>query len=687
MIYSHNLMRLITRTMTLIAFVIIVIMLIDLTSPDLESTLNAWYGFQGGKASVLKPVTFFGIPVYAPFIALGVKLPLLSGIVNSPLAWVAPYLSIFSLQIVLVALSLASALIFTYYVLCKVNNYFRGIYFLLLDIVVVSTTWFYVFVNDWSEIALGYLGAIHLFLFLILISGNTSVTKRTKAEEIVMLIIAGIGSLLISLTHVGYMPALVYPLLFFTALVLPTSSFLRLNAGSKIILSAFAILLVLKQLQLFDELTAINSSNLRKNSPSELFYSIFQGTLSILRKDSVSREIILPVGLNIAVLCFIKIHARGELLSISPSLKVAKKLNLVSIFSVLFIFVNNLGVIPSASQNWLYRDIAVWSGLFSWLLIHKSWSWNCSLRIRRFMVVCVFANMLTIAIFFTTLILGSAEKAITTPPEQSRDLIVESIDSTSGGRLIFDFEKWSPFFSEPGKKLDPRSIYSKGISTITGWPKMRGSMPIVNSIPTLEGRIDQISCNPLVLEFLQVGWIATDEPCEIVNGVAMQDGIKLYKNDNFIIVKGIAPDFTYPNCELLDANCMTIYLENGLKQSSSQPQVLACKVDCAFELNFPVVPGETYLLPIKYDSGLYLKDENEISDLKISKSGSLMSISNKGKNSIVNTKIYYAPSYLQVVSIVSSILMFLIVTILSLLFVMRFTLQKMRLNVVHDFFG
>ena len=337
---------------------------------------------------------------------------------------------------------------------------------------------------------------------------------------------------------------------------------------------------------------------------------------------------------------------------------------------------------PSASQNWLYRDIAVWSGLFSWLLIHNSWSWHCSLHLKRIMVACVGVSSLTIAIFFTTINLGSAEKAIARPPDRGKSLIVESIDSTSGGRIIFDFEKWGTFFSEPGMKADPRSIYSKGFSTITGWPKMRGSMPLVNSIPALEGRIDQISCDPLVLQFLQIGWIATDRPCEIVNVVAMQDGVKLYKNDNFIIVNKIAPDVTYPYCELLDASCMTKYLDNGLKQSSSIPQVVSCKAECAFQLNFPVVPGETYLLPIKYDSGLHFKEEYEISGLKIFKSGSLISISNEGKSSIMNTKIYYSPSYLQVISIVSSILLFLIVTILLLLYVTKFTLQKMRFKVI-----
>jgi hypothetical protein len=76
-----------------------IILFAVLTPLDLESTLNAWYGFGSNNNRSLQPVSFFGIPVFAPFLGLGVRLPLLSGITNSPLAWIAPNLTILSLQL------------------------------------------------------------------------------------------------------------------------------------------------------------------------------------------------------------------------------------------------------------------------------------------------------------------------------------------------------------------------------------------------------------------------------------------------------------------------------------------------------------------------------------------------------------------------------------------------------------
>jgi len=633
---------------------------------DLESTLNAWYGLKSNSKYGLNPVTFLGIPVYAPFLSLGVKIPLLSGITNSPLAWISPYFSIFDLQFGLTVGGLVSTLVFMTLVIRKINPKFQTFYTLLLILTVLSTTWFYIFVNDWVEIALGYLGIIHLFLaFMALFA----ISENKKLNEAVFLILLGIGTFLVSLTHLGYLPAIVYPFIFFVLSLRPTSKLKSLNRSSKLVTFLLFVFLIFKQSQVLEAINFSKVENLRTETIKMLTSSSLDGSLLLLNNNFASRAIIFPIGFVIATILVLKLPKEKSNTGQEGIRRfLALRLCLTSIFSVFLVFFNNLEVIPSASQNWLFRDLAVWTGVSSWVLANYPTQFGRKNRRVNFRTVAAASNAAILAVFFTNIILGSAYNSISGQNHFRTKDNIDLLKPGHGGRILFDFDRWSEDFNSSGSKLDPREVQARGYASITGWPKMRGSMPFQSSDNPLEGKIDRLSCYPPLLQFLQVKWILTRYPCEIIGGNELNNGLRLYENNDFFVLKLRNSNTFLENCQLLESVCVDRILQNGSQIPIKYLQIRICERDCAYSLNFPMLPNASYLLPIKYDSGLYLKNFNSKKDLRIFQVGPFVGLSNSGKKIVNGVDLQYNPSIFQITSILSGIAHFCLVFYLSITF-------------------
>ena len=652
-------------TFTFLSFATIIALFAVLTPLDLESTLNAWYGFGSDNNRSLQPVSFFGIPVFAPFLGLGVRLPLLSGITNSPLAWIAPNVTIISLQIGVISVSLISLIAFLYFVTVRINPKFSTLYFGILILVILSTTWFYAFVNDWTEIAIGYLGIIHLFVGVILLFNPNKRHIRSRIDELISLFILGVGGVLVSLTHVGYLPAIIYPFLFFVFALKPLRNFLMLGRSTKLVLVLAAILFVLKQLQVFDAVSFSEADNLREQSFKNLTSTVMQGLIFAFNTDFTSRAIVLPIGFLIAAGLLLgakKKNEKGGLVDFRVS--VARALWLTSLFSILLIFVNNLGFLPSASQNWLFRDIAVLSGLFSWILLHRQVPLAFVKPGLRFISFCAGTNAIVFLLFFCNIIIGSAiQSTQATTPTRNYIFSAESVYG-HGQRVLYDFYQWDNFFNPGTKKIDSREIYSRGYSSITGWPKMRGSMPLMISTRPLEGKIDKFNCNSSLLQFLQVSWVATEFRCDMPIGSELVNGVSIYKNGEFFILKSHTQIVNFPNCPLFDDDCFLKIIQIGEQITSSSPQITACKNDCAYSLDFNLQPNSAYILPIKYDERLGIKELQINSTLKTFQVGGFLGVSNPGENVIQGAELSYQPSVFQTISILAGVAhLFLVVTL------------------------
>ena len=644
-----------------------------LTPLDLESTLNAWYGFGANRNGSLQPVSFFGIPVFAPFLGLGVRLPLLSGITNSPLAWIAPNLSISSLQLGIIAIGLISVIVCLYFTIIRVNPNFSSIYFGILILVILSTSWFYTFVNDWTEIAVGYLGMIHLFLGVTLLFNPYSGRTRSRVNELTGLFILGKGFFMVSLTHVGYMPAIIYPFLFFVLTLKPLKKIMLLSKSTKLSIALFGFLFLLKQTQIFEEINVSEVDNLRNQSITGILSTIIQGSFFAFDTNFTSRAIVLPIGFIFAAGLLLKVQNINKGGG-SPDFRVTvgRSMWLTSLFSILLIFVNNLGFLPSASQNWLFRDVAVMTGLSSWVFLHRRSMLVNNRLIIKFIPLCAGMNALALLFFFGNLMVGSTlHSTRVSTPAKSNILLTESIEG-AGQRILYDFNQWNYLFNTGSKKLDPREIYSNGYSSITGWPKMRGSMPLMVSSTPLEGKIDKLNCDTSLLQFIQVSWVVTKFRCDIPIKNEFPNGIKIYENNSFFVLKILKQGLDVPNCALFNSNCLARIVQLGKPIISAIPQISTCNSVCAYSLDFILQPNSAYILPIKFDEQLKFKELGPNSSLNTFQIGSLLGVSNSEEATIKGADLYYYPSDYQLVSIIASLALFFLLAAVGVLLIMRY---------------
>jgi hypothetical protein len=312
------------------------------------------------------------------------------------------------------------------------------------------------------------------------------------------------------------------------------------------------------------------------------------------------------------------------------------------------------------------------TGLSSWIFLHRRSILVNDKVIVKFIPLCAGINALALLFFFGNLMIGSTLHSVRiSTPAKSNILLTESIEG-AGQRILYDFDQWNYLFNTGSKKLDPREIYSNGYSSITGWPKMRGSMPLMVSSTPLEGKIDKLSCDPSLLQFMQVSWVATKFRCDMPMKGEFPNGIKIYENNSFFVLKTLKQGFNVPNCELLNSDCLARVVQFGKPIISAIPQISTCNSVCAYSLDFVLQPNSAYILPIKFDEQLKFNELGANSSLNTFQFGSLLGVSNSEEATIDGADLYYHPSDHQIVSIIASLSFFFLLAALGILLIMRY---------------
>ena len=166
-----------------------------------ETSINAWIGVLGYSRST----TWLGLPVYQNFLNFGSALPLMSNISLSPLSILGTYLPVQHVQICMLALSTllcANALL-------KESFLQHHIRYLKTTISCILGYPFlhYLYANDWTEFVLGTHGFTVLCCTLLGLLSKSSEPTKTPWGAL------WLGGCLVSLTHLGYAGAVIFPLI------------------------------------------------------------------------------------------------------------------------------------------------------------------------------------------------------------------------------------------------------------------------------------------------------------------------------------------------------------------------------------------------------------------------------------------------------------------------------------------
>lgn len=172
-----------------------------------ETTTNAWVGVLGYS----RAATWLGLPVYQNFLNFGSALPLMSSVSLSPLT---PLGGLFPVQVVQIILLTVSTLLGAH-VMLRTAFIQRHVSFQKTTVatILLYPLVHYFFANDWTEYVPGAHGFAILTCVLLGLSEDPVRSDISTASAL------WVGASLLTLTHLGYVGALLFPLLLLSAIM------------------------------------------------------------------------------------------------------------------------------------------------------------------------------------------------------------------------------------------------------------------------------------------------------------------------------------------------------------------------------------------------------------------------------------------------------------------------------------
>lgn len=220
-------------------------MLIVFGTRDLESYEHVFFSLDRGTA--LEAIHVFGHPVYTLAVGLGVRLPLQASLGASPVAAVAPYLLAPVTYWLLLAVSIAAAVLIVRHALeplCGRLVSWAAVVLLFCSVPIVTYTVY----NDWPEVVVTYCAFVGCVfaphaLLALLDAQRTSHVRRLGG-----LSLAGLVWGLVALSHPGYWPLLAVAIVCATGVALCRTDYpLRARLTIVVLLGTVSLIAVAVQ--------------------------------------------------------------------------------------------------------------------------------------------------------------------------------------------------------------------------------------------------------------------------------------------------------------------------------------------------------------------------------------------------------------------------------------------------------
>lgn len=495
---------------------------------EVESTVTSWIGVLGYQ----RTTRWLGIPVYQNFVDLGSELPLLSSISASPISILGSLLSVQNVQIVTLMVAIVSVAACITLSELRPKNWTQNSF---AQLVLLAPIGHYFLANDWTDLALSYLG----FFSVALVACDAALMHSFGRNRHFFGL--SLGTFLLVIGHLGYIGV---PLVSLAALGLSLSLSKALSRGFDvsyrhilfiICLSVLSALILLPSVLYLLKLGFV--SNPRPRSWRIVLFEslsvgvldlgfiareVFAGRLDVVgffyRAFGIRSQVWLWPVFVLALLVVRRVKERN-----SPSnVHAALTLQGVAVAGLA------IGLIPLLSSDWSYplrpsadyqyRDATL---IFAFMAVALGGSaaeesrvdrkrWDSSARRfngwanlgARWLVAIAPVLIASAVVFALWANPGGvhAERGVS-PIARSDQQVCERLEPD--GVVWASYEIWrsvQPGTFQRSKSCSLVALVSSGRNSIGGWLKMRQTVLDGSVDPTLEERVDTFD-NPFEGEF------------------------------------------------------------------------------------------------------------------------------------------------------------------------------------------
>lgn len=220
-------------------------MIIVFGTRDLESYEHVFFSLDRGTA--LESVHVFGHPVYTLAVGLGVRLPLQASLGASPVAAVSPYLLAPVTYWLLLAVSIATAVLIVRHALeplCGRLVSWAAVVLLFCSVPIVTYTVY----NDWPEVVVTYCAFVGCVFAPHALLAMLDSQRPSHIRRLGSLSLAGLVWGLVALSHPGYWPLLAVAIVCATGVALCRSDYpLRTRLTIVVLLGTVSLIAVAVQ--------------------------------------------------------------------------------------------------------------------------------------------------------------------------------------------------------------------------------------------------------------------------------------------------------------------------------------------------------------------------------------------------------------------------------------------------------
>jgi hypothetical protein len=651
--------------------VIFIFIIVNYQITDVESTQNAWFGMNVSANNGIQPTTYNFIPVYTGAIGTGFELPFLSGVSNSIFAPLTNFIPLSILMLLLLAAAILYANNgFNYLLNQYASRKSNLILIIIFNASIFPIVYSYTILNDWWEIGIGFCAGTGILLNTISAAFRINKKIFIRNDLIKIIPMQMLGSLFLSLTHLGYLGALIIP----SAIILVA---IAITLKSRIFLLIVLINLLVFAISIaglsIDTILAggdfFGKSNVVNVKTTDLISSLISHNFNLSKNAYSGREIYLNlgIGIGIVILNLLRKDQLKELFNDKFNYHLQLILTFIPILSTFFVISNqHIYIIINPSINYLFRDFSVVASVV--LISH----YVKFIKAKKFGLVPLIIILGACVYHFTwisnTVLVGKQtggnksilrELIINNENKMQKSYIEKEYLSSQGTTIWADDSFWrnhnyldAPISSEELRRM--------GVFSIGGWPKIRSTRALQflsrDSIVVRENYIAHASCDVKINQFLLVDYVikAKDLGCS---------NLEVYsQSKNFIWYKIIGKLYLFHQGNLSkdsicfnsskDADCSEIsQLFTTSKVNRSELELIRCKNSCILKIESLILRiNETLILPVSYSHGLELFTNSNTEykkDLVIGEYNSFATITNVSERSTVIDKIElrYLPTF------------------------------------------
>lgn len=578
---------------------------------DRETSFSSWAGLPTAASTGFQPITLRGIPVYMQFQGLGYRLPMVSGITNSPVSFAAGFLDIDLIRSVLLGIATFAGMFSfvqaSYHrVEVEEERWRRGVALrVICSAPLVAISFTYIVKNDWSDVAFGFWGSIATTFTMLRLVDQQAFKRSQLLESLTLL---SIGFFFVCISYPWnwslFVPLTLSLCVLLTRLIWRTRDWIFL--GTLVPLAVFVVATFGQSLDMFWEYLSQSQSM----GPRTLENGSLGGIVNLLLVQfgwlTTGREPYLAVFPIVISLSFV----RRTPLSIASRTEAFIGC-IVLVLGGSFTWLAEIpwlrAMLPSAS--FAFRDILLplvllWTIRSLSHILNTSSKLNNGLSLQSSKAALLGLCAIYFVLPLTSLLVNLGTVSPLSDPAVD-ELSSGTVRAINRGQLVYVNRSSWYGTDETKESFGPRQLQGAGIATINVLSKMRSNQILEPQFEVFEGGLQDEHCIwSKTARFLHVSYLVGTRFCEQSepNDKQLTEvGGALWAN---LLVESSVRSSEI--CPLIRLPCLSLWEESGaiqIRDAKRSDFFRRCLERCVAEAQI-TEPGSRMLMPIRFDEVL-----------------------------------------------------------------------------------